>query len=108
MSRSLTWTPVASISAIESFTLDGLFALGLAPRQVNDIQVRAAIQENVVRDFLQFTVYGFDQLLAVNSRAQQRLQYGQEGLGFFKRKGAFGHNEVCSYSNSFRGVVVGR
>src|SRR5208282_6126445 len=72
-------------------TRDGFFALRLAASHVDDIDQQAALQKHAVREFLEFSVNGLDQFLAVNGGAQQRLQHGQERLGFFESESSVGH-----------------
>ena len=71
--------------------LYGLFALGLAPREMHDIQERATIEENSVGDFLQFSIDGFDQLLAINRSAEKRLEHREQGLRFFESERTVSH-----------------
>jgi len=48
---------------------DSFFALRLAASHVDNIDQQAALQKHAVREFLEFSVYGLDQFLAVNGGA---------------------------------------
>jgi len=70
---------------------DRLLALGLPPRQMDHVQHGAAVQKDAMRCLLQFVIYRFDELFAVDCLPEERLQNGQEHLGFVESKNAVGH-----------------
>ena len=70
---------------------DRLFAFGFAPRPLHDIQHGAAVEKHAMRQVLKFIVDVGYQLLGVDGLAKQRLQNGQEHVGFIEAKGADGH-----------------
>ncbi len=95
MSRSLTCTPMESISARASLRpLFGFGALGLAPRDGHHVDESATVQEDAVIGGLHFGLDFFHQLLAVDGGAQKRLEHGEQRLGFVESEGAVGH---CGY-----------
>lgn len=73
------------------YSRDSFFALSLPASHVDHIDQQASLQENAVRQFLEFSVDGLDQFLAVKGGAQQRFEHRQERLGFFKGERSFGH-----------------
>ena len=83
---------------------DRLFSLRLPARHVDHVDQKASLQKDPVREFLEFSVDGFDQLFAVDCGAQQGFQHRQERLGFFKGESSFGH-KVWVYFSPFLDVV---
>src|SRR5258706_9413163 len=73
-------------------------ALALALRQRDDVHERPAIEEDAVRERLEFLVHVLDQLLALHRRAQQRLEDGQQDLCFGERE-CLGHWVILELGN---------
>ena len=76
------------------YALDGLFALRLAPRHLNDVHQQSSAEEDAVGEVLELGIDGFNQLLAVNGGAQERLQNRQKALGFFEGETTIGHTGI--------------
>lgn len=71
--------------------LDGFFALGFAAREVNDVEQRAAVQEDAMGCRLQLGVDFFDQLFALDRLLEQGLEDRQQALRFVEGEGLVGH-----------------
>jgi len=85
-----------------------LLALRLAPRQMDDIQQRAAAEKNPVRRLLQLGVHVFNQLLAVDRLPEQRFQNRQEHLRFVEGKGSVGHVSLFYWNWHSTGIGPGK
>src|SRR4051812_42975216 len=86
--------------------LKGLFALGFASCQMNDVDGHSAIHENAMSDRLQFGVDGLDQLLAIEGFAQKRFKYWQEILRFVESEGAGRHGIYTLVAHSGAGAIA--
>ena len=74
-------------------------ALGLAPRDRDNVDMRATVEEDAVTERLHFALDFFHQLLAVDGSAQQRLEYRQQRLGLVESESAVRHDGYL-YSNA--------
>src|SRR5712692_5481783 len=86
--------------------LHGFFALRLASGQMNDLDQSPAIQKNAVSNFLHFEVNFLDELLALDSSAQERFQNRQKGLSLFESKSSVGHKSGHTYSNPLWPITI--
>ena len=77
-------------------SLQCFFALGLAAGKFRDVQERSAIEEDAVSERFEFGVDFFDQFLAIDGGAQERLEHWQQHAGFFESKSASGH--CCDFT----------
>ncbi len=64
---------------------DGLFALGLAAGEMDNVKQRASVEKDSVRGFLQLVVDLLDRPFAVNG-GEQRFKDGKQSLGFVQGK----------------------
>src|SRR6185312_6867216 len=74
--------------------LKSLLALGLASREMNDVDRHPAVHENPMSDPLQLGVNRFNQLFAVKSFAQKRFEDWQQILCFAESESAGRHGYV--------------
>ncbi len=88
--------------------LFGFAALGLAAGDGNDIDVRAAVQEDAMAQFLHFELDFLHYFFAVDGGAQEGFQHGKEHLSFVEGEGAAGHGgkTYCSACGAGRSSVV--
>jgi hypothetical protein len=77
---------------------DGIFdalqrflALGLTAGELRDVDECSAIEEDAVPERFEFSVDFFDELLAIDGRAEQGFEHGEKHAGFVEGKSAGGH-----------------
>ena len=74
--------------------LFSLGALGLAPRDGHNVNMRTTVEKDAMGQCLHFGLDLFHEFLAADGRAQKRLEHRKESVGFVKIEGSVGHTNI--------------